>query len=260
MFNGVPTDDRTGTGTFSVFGRQLRFDLSQGFPLLTTKKLFTRGIFEELLWFLSGDTNEKTLAAKKVNIWKEWTPKGAELSLQERIELWRTGNYGVCNPAQAENSHEDLDKLGVPRHAEGSGDLGRIYGAQWRNWKAAKELVKGSDEPPYEIVRVDQIAELIDGLTKNPGGRRHIVTAWNPGELDQMALPPCHCLFQFHTAALTLDERSDLYDRNYLGIAPDKSKVIMGEDWHKRFDEVGIPKHRLSCQLYQRSALSAIAA
>jgi thymidylate synthase len=294
MFNGVDTDDRTGTGTLSVFGRQLRFDLSKGFPLITTKKMFTRGIFAELLWFLSGDTNEKTLAAQNVNIWKEWAPKGAELSLQERIELWRTGDYGVCNPAQAENSHEDLDKLGVPRHAEGSGDLGRIYGAQWRKWRSVKmrdaslperlldlqtlvpELKSAiliahySSNPHTELhelcdrngvadkkpsrVEIDQITELIKGLKENPGGRRHLVTAWNPGELDQMALPPCHCLFQFHTAALTLEERGRIYDSRHFPSADPADSHYTGDDWHKQFDGSDIPRYRLSCQLYQRSA------
>lgn len=140
--NGEERKDRTGVGTVGVFGAQARFDLTESFPLLTTKKLHTRSIIHELLWFLKGDTNIKYLHDNRVTIWDEW--------------------------------------------ADANGDLGRVYGAQWRDWRAPDGR------------HVDQIANLVDGLKKNPFGRRHIVCAWNPGELDQMALPPCHALFQFN--------------------------------------------------------------
>jgi len=142
--NGVEKSDRTGTGTFSVFGRQIRFDLSKGFPLLTTKKVHLKSIIVELLWFLRGDTNTKFLHEHKVTIWDEW---------------------------QREN-----------------GDLGPVYGAQWRNWCA----------PSGE--KIDQISEILKSLKDNPDSRRHIICAWNVGEISQMALPPCHCLFQFYVA------------------------------------------------------------
>jgi thymidylate synthase len=154
--NGTPQADRTGVGTLSVFGHQMRFDLAQGFPLLTTKKLHIRSIFIELLWFLKGDTNVKWLQENKVSIWDEW-------------------------------ARED-------------GDLGPVYGKQWRDWRG-----EGG-------VSVDQMAVLIDQINTNPASRRHVVSAWNPSDLDKMALAPCHCLFQTYVAngklSLQLYQRS----------------------------------------------------
>lgn len=138
---GLRKDDRTGTGTLSVFGYQMRFDLADGFPLVTTKKLHLKSIVHELLWFLSGDTNIDYLKRNGVSIWDEW--------------------------------------------ADEKGDLGPVYGKQWRSW------------PTPEGAHVDQVARLVDDLKRNPDSRRHIISAWNVGELDQMALLPCHCLFQF---------------------------------------------------------------
>lgn len=145
MTNGHACDDRTGTGTVAIFGHQMRFDLADGFPLLTTKKVFTRGIVAELLWMLSGDTNIKTLTDQNVHIWDEWADK--------------------------------------------NGDLGPVYGEQWRAFGNCDEGTMYPGE--------DQIRQLVDGLRKSPGGRRHIVTAWDPCSIEDMALPPCHCFFQF---------------------------------------------------------------
>jgi thymidylate synthase len=139
---GSKKTDRTGTGTLSVFGHQMRFDLSEGFPAVTTKKLHLRSIIHELLWFLKGETNIKYLQENGVTIWDEWADK--------------------------------------------DGNLGPVYGSQWRNWKTADGR------------SIDQIKNLIEGIQKNPDSRRHIVTAWNPGEIDKMALPPCHAFFQFY--------------------------------------------------------------
>ena len=160
---GVTRTDRTGTGTRSVFGYQMRFDLSEGFPLVTTKKLHLRSIIHELLWFLAGDTNIAYLKANKVSIWDEW--------------------------------------------ADEHGDLGPVYGKQWRSWAA----------PNGESI--DQIATLLNGLRTNPDSRRHIVSAWNPADVDDMALPPCHCLFQFYVAEGKLS--CQLYQRSadiFLGV------------------------------------------
>ena len=160
---GHRKDDRTGTGTLSVFGWQMRFDLSEGFPLLTTKKLHTRSIIHELLWFLRGDTNIKYLKDNKVSIWDEW--------------------------------------------ADENGELGPVYGKQWRRWETADGR------------SIDQIAQLIEALKKNPDSRRHIVSAWNPGEIEGMALPPCHALFQFYVAGGKLS--CQLYQRSadiFLGV------------------------------------------
>ena len=161
--NGVRRDDRTGTGTLGVFGRQMRFDLSKGFPLLTTKKLHTRSIFVELLWFLRGETNIAWLKDNGVSIWDEW--------------------------------------------ADTNGDLGPVYGKQWRSWAAPNGA------------SIDQIQKLVHGLKTNPNSRRHIVSAWNPADVDDMALPPCHCLFQFFVADGKLS--CQLYQRSadvFLGV------------------------------------------
>ncbi|MEM5473532.1 thymidylate synthase [Hoeflea sp. AS60] len=160
---GSDRDDRTGTGTRSLFGHQMRFDLAAGFPVLTTKKLHLRSIIHELLWFLKGDTNIAYLKANGVSIWDEW--------------------------------------------ADENGDLGPVYGAQWRSW------------PAPDGTTIDQIANVVHQIKTNPSSRRHIVSAWNPAEVDQMALPPCHCLFQFYVADGKLS--CQLYQRSadiFLGV------------------------------------------
>ncbi len=158
---GQKKDDRTGTGTLSLFGYQMRFNLAEGFPLLTTKKLHTRSIFHELLWFLQGDTNVAYLQERNVTIWDEWA------------------------------TAEQTAKFGRQE-----GDLGPVYGHQWRNFGATLR-----PDGTYERDGVDQMARLVDGLKNNPNSRRHIVTGWNPKEADQVELPPCHTLFQFYVSA-----------------------------------------------------------
>ena len=160
---GVRREDRTGTGTLGVFGRQIRFDLAQGFPLLTTKRLHLKSIVLELLWFLRGDTNVRWLQERGVTIWDEW--------------------------------------------ADETGELGPVYGKQWRSWAAPDGR------------SIDQIARVVDQIRSKPESRRHIVTAWNPADVDDMALPPCHCLFQFFVAEGRLS--CQLYQRSadlFLGV------------------------------------------
>ena len=167
--HGAQKGDRTGTGTLSVFGYQMRFDLEQGFPLVTTKKLHLRSIIHELLWFLAGDTNIKYLKDNGVRIWDEW--------------------------------------------ADENGDLGPVYGAQWRSWPDGKMGPDGSD------TGVDQISDVIERIKNTPDSRRLMVTAWNPAQVDNMALPPCHCLFQFYVADGKLS--CQLYQRSadiFLGV------------------------------------------
>ncbi|HLA01154.1 MAG TPA: thymidylate synthase [Aestuariivirga sp.] len=161
--HGIPKNDRTGTGTRSIFGYQMRFDLASGFPLVTTKKMHLRSIIYELLWLLSGDTNIKFLHDNKVTIWDEW--------------------------------------------ADENGDLGPVYGQQWRSW------------PSRDGGVIDQIADTVERIKKTPDSRRLLVTAWNPADVDRMALPPCHCLFQFYVANGKLS--CQLYQRSadiFLGV------------------------------------------
>lgn len=161
--HGNVKSDRTGTGTRSVFGHQMRFNLADGFPLVTTKKLHTRSIIHELLWFISGDTNIRYLQENGVSIWNEW--------------------------------------------ADENGDLGPVYGHQWRHW------------PARDGAEIDQIKQLVEGLKSNPDSRRHLVSAWNPSDVDRMALPPCHALFQFYVADNKLS--CQLYQRSadiFLGV------------------------------------------
>lgn len=163
LHEGTPKEDRTGTGTISIFGHQFRCNLQEGFPLLTTKKLHTRSIIYELLWFLQGDTNIKFLKENKVRIWDEW--------------------------------------------ADENGNLGPVYGYQWRSW------------PDYHGGHVDQISQLVDSLKNNPDSRRHMLSAWNVAMVDEMALPPCHVLFQFYVADGKLS--CQLYQRSadlFLGV------------------------------------------
>ena len=161
--NGSDRGDRTGTGTRSVFGHQMRFDLADGFPVITTKRLHLKSIIHELLWFLKGDTNIRYLKENGVSIWDEW--------------------------------------------ADENGNLGPVYGAQWRSW------------PDYDGSHIDQMARLVESIKTNPNSRRHIVTVWNPALVDEMALPPCHCLFQFYVADGRLS--CQLYQRSadiFLGV------------------------------------------
>ena len=163
LHQGTPKSDRTGTGTRSIFGWQMRFNLNEGFPLLTTKKVHTRSIFYELLWFLRGETNISYLNEHGVSIWDEW--------------------------------------------ADENGELGPVYGSQWRSWKTT------------DGHSIDQISNLIDGITNSPDSRRHIVSAWNVGEINKMALPPCHSLFQFYVSDNKLS--CQLYQRSadiFLGV------------------------------------------
>ncbi|MBO6046893.1 MAG: thymidylate synthase [Erysipelotrichaceae bacterium] len=183
--NGEDRDDRTGTGTRSCFGYQTRYDLREGFPLLTTKKMFLRPIAEELLWFIKGDTNIKYLVDRRVGIWNEWPYE----------------DFKKSEDFNGETLEEFIAKIrDDDEFAKKHGNLGPVYGAQWRN---------------FNYQGIDQLSRLVDSLKNNPFSRRHIISAWNPVQVDQMALPPCHTLMQFY-------------------VSPDKKY--------------------LSCQLYQRSA------
>ena len=185
--NGVMKTDRTGTGTISYFGYQMRFNLNEGFPLLTTKRVYRRPIIHELLWFLKGDTNIKYLVDNDVKIWNEWPYEA----------------YKKSSEFQGETLEEFVSKIKESdEFAQKWGNLGPVYGHQWRNFGG-----------------VDQIAKLIEGLKNNPDSRRHIVSAWNPMAADDMALPPCHCFMQFYVVNNKLS--CQLYQRSadiFLGV------------------------------------------
>ncbi len=187
--NGETRKDRTGTGTISTFGYQMRFNLQEGFPLLTTKKVFYRGIFEELLWFLSGSTNIKPLVDKKVGIWNEWPYK----------------DYTNSKDFKGETLEEFVEKIRNDQEfADKYGNLGPVYGKQWRDFNG-----------------VDQIKELIENIKKDPFSRRHMVVAYNPAEVNDMALPPCHSLFQFYVSSDGKKLSCQLYQRSgdvFLGV------------------------------------------
>ncbi len=188
---GVKKSDRTGTGTLSVFGHQMRFDLAAGFPLVTTKKLHVKSIIHELIWFLAGDTTLDYLHANKVRIWDEWA---RELPRTSQIVDDPDINYQEVYDALAMRSPTCLD-------------LGPVYGRQWRSWAAPDGRT------------IDQIAEVVQTLKTNPDSRRIIVSAWNPADIPQMALAPCHCLFQFYVADGKLS--CQLYQRSadvFLGV------------------------------------------
>lgn len=211
--NGTEKGDRTGTGTISIFGHQMRFDLSKGFPLLTTKRVWLKGVIHELLWIISGNTNIKYLTDNNVNIWNEW--------------------------------------------ADENGDLGPVYGQQWRSW-----FVDDNCDP------IDQLTEVIEAIKNNPNSRRHIVTAWNPGVIDQMALPPCHCFFQFYVEEGLFSDgtwfdkgtKVELLENfdNQKGAPGPGSGLYRGYRNGSIDEEVCLheefKKGKLSCQLYQRSA------
>jgi thymidylate synthase len=192
---GVTKSDRTGTGTTSVFGSQMRFDLSQGFPLVTTKKIHTKSVIAELLWMLSGSTNNLDLEALGCTIWREW--------------------------------------------ADSWGDLGPIYGKQWRSW----------DTPDGSTI--DQITDAVRLLKTDPDSRRILVSAWNVADLPDMALAPCHCLFQFYTQELTMFERYKLVV-TAPGFKSD-GKAMRKTEIQVWLDKIGTPTRKLSCQLYMRS-------
>lgn len=208
--NGQTKSDRTGTGTKSVFGHQMRFDLSEGFPLLTTKKVFFKLVATELIWFMRGDTNIKYLLKYNNNIWNEWAFKrwvesdeynGPDMSDFGRRALAEE-DFNTEYKTQMDTFKQNI--LNDDNFAEKYGTLGNVYGKQWRHW-----------EGPDGVV-IDQLKNVVEQIKANPDSRRHIVSAWNPAEIETMALPPCHTLFQFYVndgrLSLQLYQRSaDLF-------------------------------------------------
>jgi thymidylate synthase len=196
--NGKLKEDRTGTGTISVFGRQIRHDMSEGFPLLTTKKMYWKGIVTELLWFLRGDTNIKFLVDNDCHIWDGDAYKNFQINCDESY-----GPYGVLLQSEFINKIKTDDEF-----ANKWGDLGPVYGKQWRKWKTFRgsgdSIIKNRTD---SVAYIDQIKNLIEQVKTNPDSRRLMVSAWNPAALDQMTLPPCHYGFQVYTRELSYNEK-----------------------------------------------------
>lgn len=315
--------DRTGTGTSSIFGYQMRFNLSEGFPLLTTKRVFHKGILAELVWFLRGSTNNRELNALGAKIWDDWELNekffveqrinemslSEKLSLRAEIESMDSVVMANINVKVVDAEEEKLKRLDGPVYdllgvdypvfiraefwkelyeemkANGElcdwddmlGELGPVYGSQWRSWDnfhivpaeewdgegQIGEFFDGDLGESMVVVNrpVDQIADLLANLKAKPYSRRHVISAWNPAVLPDesvspeqnalnglQALPPCHCLFQFYAEPLTLEERLD--------VGPDYLKEVAqisdDEALSQFLDEAGVPANRLSCQLYQR--------
>lgn len=213
METGTDKSDRTGTGTRSLFGHQMRFNLEDGFPLLTTKKTAFRLIVSELLWFLRGDTNVRALMAENNRIWDEWAfEKWAASPEYDGPDMTDFGRRAADDPEFKSELDVEMEKfrgriLSDEAFAAKYGELGPVYGRQWRSW------------PDGKGGTIDQIRNVIESIRNNPDSRRHLVSAWNPAEVDDMALPPCHTLFQFYVADGKLS--CQLYQRSadvFLGV------------------------------------------
>jgi thymidylate synthase len=224
--NGVEKKDRTGTGTFSVFGRQIRHKMSDGFPLLTTKKVHLKSVIAELLWFLRGETNIKSLLTYGCNIWNG----DAYKNYSSKVEAWE--------PHLDEDMFIERIKTNDD-FAQKWGDLGPIYGKQWKSWNKYDHQIIDKNSLPNVKSRVDQIQNLINDLRTNPDSRRLMVNAWNVGELDQMVLPPCHYGFQVYTRELTQSEHLEFLQNN-------------PESWGD-LDNNPIPQRKISLMWNQRS-------
>jgi thymidylate synthase len=241
--NGVVKKDRTGTGTLSIFGWQIRHKMSDGFPLLTTKKIHFKSVVTELLWFLRGDTNTKYLVDNSCHIWDGDAYKNYCKWFESQSELEKT-YYGAILPTQEDfiNRIKTDDEF-----AKRWGELGPIYGRQWRSWN---KFMYDTSSSSFDLKSypVDQIQNLINELKTNPDSRRLMVNAWNVAELDQMVLPPCHYGFQVYTRELSLDERLDLMRKRT------RNGTVDYDNRHHGFlDYHNIPKRAISLMWNQRS-------
>jgi thymidylate synthase len=242
--NGIKKEDRTGTGTISIFGRQIRHKMIEGFPLITTKKMHWKSIVTELIWFLRGDTNIKYLVDNDCHIW--------DGDAYKRYSIIA----GVSTQVEALTKEEFINKIKTDdEFAKKWGELGPIYGKQWRSWETYQQS-------PYDTLRynkkhpsIDQIANLINDLKTNPDSRRLMVSAWNVGELDQMVLPPCHYGFQVYTRELSFEERNYCWpNKAYRGILSGPHAILEEvENYKKIFDKEGRPTRAISLMFNMRS-------
>jgi thymidylate synthase len=252
--NGVTKQDRTGTGTLSVFGRQIRHKMSDGFPLLTTKKMAFKTIVTELLWFLRGDTSIKYLLDNGCHIWDGDAYKNYQKITTREIEL---NEAMKTHPHYNLTQEEFINKIKTDdKFASQWGDLGPIYGKQWRRWHVTNKIDEITGEYFLGNLSIDQIANLISELKTNPDSRRLMVNAWNVGELDQMVLPPCHYGFQVYTRELSLLERREIAKGKL-----DNGKlewmewvdIIKLTHYKETYDKYNIPTRAISLMWNQRS-------
>jgi len=242
--NGVIKEDRTGTGTLSVFGRQIRHSMSEGYPLLTTKKMAVKAMITELKWFLKGDTNIKYLVENNCKIWNGDAYQHYFKNLPPNIDV-----FEILTEDKFINKIKTEDDF-----ANQWGELGPIYGKQWRSWKGFHEgqhdilkVIEGIEKHKDYLEGTDQIFNLIYNLKTNPDSRRLMVSAWNVGELDQMVLPPCHYGFQVYTKEMTLEERLEW---NYENSDPLSRSM---DYFPEHLDSMGVPKRKISLLWNQRS-------
>jgi thymidylate synthase len=242
--NGVEKKDRTGTGTISVFGRQIRHKMSEGFPLLTTKKMPWKSIVTELLWFLQGNTNIKWLVDNGCNIWNGDAYKNYENEFNKGDVFGIRLDDGTERVASID---EFIRRIKVDdEFAEKWGELGPIYGKQWRKWSGViKKSISGTKLFSTGFTQIDQIQNLINDLKTNPDSRRLMVNAWNVGELDHMVLPPCHYGFQVYTRELSMEERATIWNNTH--------NPVGNIYTHNQYDENDIPARTISLMWNQRS-------
>jgi thymidylate synthase len=252
--NGIKKETRNG-GTISVFGRQIRHKMSEGFPLLTTKKMSWKSIVTELLWFLRGDTNIQSLVQNNCHIWDGDAYKNYLKHNDEVSNYWIKKNPEIESRWKPYLQEEFINKIKTDdEFAKTWGELGKIYGAQWRSWKymgpkPQQEMLDENTNWPWKITEIDQIANLISDLKTNPDSRRLMVNAWNVGELDQMVLPPCHYSFQVYTRELSLKERYELMKKldSWVSVHCKERKTMEYMDKHN------IPARAISLMWNQRS-------
>jgi len=257
--NGTLKSDRTGTGTISVFDYTMRFNMSEGFPLLTSKKMFTKGVIHEMIWFLQGNTNIKYLLDNDVHIWdgdcyKKYIKETDKLDLTKKENSHLMMVTGTISNARARQftKEEFINKIKTDdKFSEEWGDLGPIYGNQWRYWSHMSVKEKRSQAIGLEGCAndsIDQIEVLINDLKNNPDSRRLMVTAWNPADLEEMTLPPCHYGFQCYTTIINVFERKRIWCdsiNKHISYAEDIDEVEL--------DTLGVPKRKLSLKWTQRS-------
>lgn len=256
--NGTRKGDRTGTGTIAVFGRTIRHNMSEGFPLLTTKKMFSKGVFTELIWLLRGDTNIQWLVKNGCNIWtgdayKKYQVEDAKVMPNMSDDKLKENGFRLTKDEFTERIKTDDE------FAKKWGDLGPIYGKQWRNWGDSTEYIslRNGGEHKLYTAGVDQISKMLDRLLTHPDCRRNMVNAWKVDEIDEMTLPPCHYGFQVFTRELSLDERVELWYQKNQKQTGDRGlweiDYVDDYDGHKKLNSHNIPKRAVSLMWNQRS-------